>query len=274
MLWLVIWILGMAALWIWDIYFLNAPALRQIQYAVANTFLISFMVIFFSTLSAWASVMIIHYLESRSRLAFLHTINFLVNLLRSIPQIIGILFGYVFLTLLMQSETVTRPFFLMTAMAFILSIFIFLELHDLLLERIAHFKRLDFYNAMRVCGMSEFRIINQEILLSNSMGHVLNKLIAIFGMAVFLQCSIDFIISVGLAVEVNSVNFPITLGSLLAKIDSKQDILAIGYSLTNWDYAGNLFTRHLQGISVALLTVYSLLCIHKVANAYAQRQRL
>jgi ABC-type dipeptide/oligopeptide/nickel transport system permease subunit len=159
-------------------------------------------------------------------------------------------------------------------MAGCMSLFIFNELADLMTERIAYYQQLDFYNAMRVCGISEWRIINADILLKNSRLHIINKLIAVFGMAVFLQCSVDFIISVGLSNQVSALDLPATLGSLLANIDSKQDILAIGYTLTHPWYVGNLFFKNLQGISVALVLVYTLICIYKISNEYAERNRL
>ena len=159
-------------------------------------------------------------------------------------------------------------------MAFVISLFIFSEVVDLIRERIDHFKKLDFYNAMKVCGISENRIINFDILRKNSRIHILNKLIAIFGSAIFLQCTIDFIISVGLSTQISSVSLPTTLGSLLAKIDSKQDILAIGTTLTNPAYFSHIFFEHLQGITVALLIVVTLLCIYKISNGYAERNRL
>jgi ABC-type methionine transport system permease subunit len=273
-IWLVCWLAGIVLLWIWNLFFLNAPALRQVQSGFLNTLIISCLVIIFSSSAAWLTANSLHYLESLRFKIIFHIFNFILNLLRSVPQIIGILFGYVLLTVLIQREIISGTFTQLCAMAAVLSIFTFLELHDLLLQRIDHFQQLDFCNAMRVCGIREFRIINQEILFSNSRAHILYKLIAIFGMAVFLQCSIDFIISVGLSLQLSPVNFPLTLGSLLAKIDSKQDILAIGYSLTNWDYIGNLFTRHLQGISVAFLIIYTLLCMHKISNAYAWRRQI
>jgi ABC-type dipeptide/oligopeptide/nickel transport system permease subunit len=159
-------------------------------------------------------------------------------------------------------------------MAFCMSIFIFNEVADLITERISYYRRLDFFDAMRVCGISEWTIINSDIILKNSHLHIVNKLISVFGVAVFLQCSVDFIISVGLSSQVSSVNLPATLGSLLAKIDSKQDILAIGYTLTHPTYVFNLFFKHLQGISPAFLLVFTLLCMFNIANRYAERHHL
>jgi riboflavin transporter FmnP len=104
--------------------------------------------------------------------------------------------------------------------------------------------------------------------------HIFNKLIAVLGCAVFLQCSVDFIISVGLSSDVNDTVLPVTLGNLLATIDSKQDILAIGYALTHPLYAGSLFFEHLQGMTVAFLLVFSLVSIFHISNGYAERHRL
>ena len=162
----------------------------------------------------------------------------------------------------------------MTTMALVISLFIFNEVIDLIRERINHFKKLDFYNAMKVCGISENRIINFDILWKNSRIHILNKLIAIFGSAIFLQCTIDFIISVGLSTQVSSVSLPTTLGSLLAKIDSKQDILAIGNTIMNPSYFSHIFFEHLQGVTVAFLIVFTLLSVYKISNGFAERNRL
>jgi hypothetical protein len=93
-------------------------------------------------------------------------------------------------------------------------------------------------------------------------------------MAVFLQCSVDFIISVGLSTDVSQVTLPITLGSMLARIDSKQDILAIGHALTHPSYAHNLVFGHLQGLTVAFVIVFTLVCIYHISNAFAERHRL
>jgi len=144
----------------------------------------------------------------------------------------------------------------------------------MLQERIAYFMTRDYYDAMRVCGIKESRIINYEIILKNSLAHLLNKLISIFGITIFLQCSVDFIISIGLTQQASSINFPYTLGSLLAKIDSKQDILAIGHTLTHPGYIGNLFFQHLQGITIAFIIIFTLICTYQIANNYAERREL
>jgi ABC-type microcin C transport system permease subunit YejE len=182
--------------------------------------------------------------------------------------------GYVILTLFIQTGILTSQLYILMAMAIVIALFVFLEIYDLLWERIGHFRRLDFFDAMRVCGISERYIINREIIWRSSLVHLINKMIAIFGAAIFLLCSVDFIISVGLSTEISSVDLPVTLGSLLAKIDSKQDILAIGHTLSHWDYIFRLPFEHLQGITVALVIVFSLLCMYQIGNGYARRFRL
>ncbi|MCK5571123.1 MAG: hypothetical protein KAJ12_00110, partial [Bacteroidetes bacterium] len=207
------------------------------------------------------------------RLPYL-SLTFLLNLIRSIPQMVGILLGYVILTVLIEREIVLSRTLQIFWMASVISLFTFLELADVIRERIEFFKKSDFFNAMLCCGIKESRIINVDILWKNSLSHILHKLIATFGMAIFLQCSIDFIISVGLSIDVSLANFPGTLGSLLASLDSKQDILAISTVFTDITYIGRLLTTHLQGVSVAFIIVFTLICVHKVTNGFVKRYGL
>jgi ABC-type dipeptide/oligopeptide/nickel transport system permease subunit len=272
--WLSLWLAGMAALWVWDLLFLNKPALRQVSAGFFNTFVIAFLVVVFTLAMAWAVTLGLHSLETKQRKTGYLLVTFLLNLIRSVPQIVGILFGYVVVSLLIQNGVLRSNALVFPLLACCISLFVFVEFVDLMRERIAHYMRLDFYNAMQVCGISESRIINFNVLWNNSRIHILNKLISVFGAAIFLQCSVDFIISVGLSTDVNTVTLPATLGSLLSNIDSKQDILAIGYTLTHPLYAGSLLFEHLQGITVAFLIVFSLLSLYHIANGYAERHRL
>lgn len=270
--WLFGWMAGMMAVWAWDYFFLNAPALRQIESAFLNTGLVSLLAVFFALVWSWPTAIALHFMEP-NRPVYI-AVNFFLNIFRSIPQIIGVLIGYTVLTIFIEREILESPLTKLFGMALVISCFVFLELLDSLRERIRWFQRSDFYPAMLVSGIRESRIIQYDILWKNSRSHIINKLIALFGTAIFLQCSIDFIISVGLSTEVSSQNFPATLGSILAKMDSKKDILAIGNSLFNPGYIPRLFTTHLQGITVALLIVFSLLSIHMINKAYALRKRL
>lgn len=274
LLWTLIWITGILSLGIWDMVFLNRPAFNKVITGFFNTFTIAFIVAIFTLFLGWIITIALNFTERmKNRVPFL-MLMFFLNIIRSVPQIVGILIAYVIIAQAATRGTFKSGFTIFPAMGVAMSLFIVIELVDLMRERIDHFKKLDFYNAMRVCGISENRIINFHILWKNSRLHIFNKLISIFGSAVFLQCSVDFIISVGLSSDVNSVMLPSTLGSLLAKIDSKQDILAIGSIFTNPSYITNLFTLHLQGITVAFLIVFSLYCVYAISNGFAERHRL
>ena len=270
-LWLSIWTAGIVTLWIWNRIFLNNPAFERIQSAFIHTCLIAALVIAFCCILGWGAAVGLYALERSQKQGLALALSFLLNVIRSIPQIIGVLVGYVFITMMLRQEVLQSELLVMILMAIVTSLFVFPELADLIRERIDHYHTLDFVNAMLCCGISEHRIIHVEILWKNSLVHIINKLIAIFGIAIFLQCSVDFIISVGLSTNVSSVNLPITLGSMLARIDSKQDILAIGYTLTHLTYLPNLFFQHLQGLTTAFLIVFTLLSIYHIANGFAKR---
>jgi hypothetical protein len=272
-LWAIIWSGGLILLWFWDLFFLNNPALRKLETAFFNTLFIGLLVIVFSLSLAWLNTMLIHFSKERFKGVLFFPLHLFVNLMRSIPQILGVLIGYLFITRLLEKSTFDSGT-IMLLMAFIISLFVFLEISDLMLERINHFKKTDFYNASCACGIPEFYTINFDILYKNSWIHLFNKLIAVFGMTIFLICSIDFIISVGLSTDVSATNLPSTLGSMLAQIDSKQDILAISTTLTNPLYFPNLFLRHLQGISVAFSIVFTLFSVYKISDGFARRYHI
>ncbi len=272
--WILIWLIVILCIGLWDLTYLNRPALLKVIDGFCNTLVIAVLVVVFTLLFGWSLTLLLNYFGRRSNRTLYYIATFILNLIRSIPQIVGILFAYVGLTLLVQNNLVSSRIVLFILMSFCMSLFIMPEVADLMRDRIEHFKKLDFYSAMRVCGIPERRILNFDILWKNSRLHILNKLIAVLGYAVFLQCSVDFIISVGLSTNVNETSLPPTLGGLLATIDSKQDILAVGYTLTHPGYAPNLLFEHLQGLTVAFLIVFSLFCIYNVANGYAERHRL
>lgn len=264
----------MLLLWLWLVVYLNVPARLQYQSAVVTTFLGAAGVVCFSFLLGWGSALLLHVCDfPRRRWAYL-AVTFVLNTLRSIPQIIGMLLGYVFLTGLIRSETLRSPLLQLVVIAALTALFLFQEVTELIRERIQHHLRLDFVNALRVLGVSESRIINREILLKNCGAHLLQKAVAQFGTALFLVCSIDYIISVGLSTDVSLSNFPVTLGSMLARMDSKQDILVIGASLTDPSLLAAIPFQHLQGTSVAFTIVFTLYCSYQVSNALVERYRL
>ncbi len=273
-LWLCIWISGLLALLLWDVLFLNAPALARIEAAFVNTLYAGALVVLFSLVFGWAAGVGLHFLDQAPRRIPYIVLTFFLNVIRSIPQIVGILIGYVVVTFFIEQEILQNQYLQLFWMSFVISLFVFLEVVDLVRDRIRYFGTLDFYPAMLCCGIRESRIVNVEVLWKNSRAHLIHKLIAIFGSAIFLQCSIDFIISVGLSTDVSSSNFPVTLGSLLAKMDSKQDILAIGSVFGDIGLLGRLFTEHLQGVSVAVVIVFTLLCVYQISNGFVKRNSL
>ncbi|MBN1309291.1 MAG: ABC transporter permease subunit [Chitinispirillaceae bacterium] len=272
--WLCFWIGALIALGIWDHLFLNRPAFERIINGFINTVFIALLSVVFTLAMAWVITLAFHRLGSANNRSGFYVLSFFLNLIRSIPQIVGVLFGYIGIAALVTAGMLPGKAAIFLLMSICMSGFIMPEVIDLLRERIDHYVKLDFFNALRVCGVSQWRIINFDILWKNSRIHILNKLISVFGSAVFLQCSVDFIISVGLSSDVNAVTLPTTLGSLLAKMDSKQDILAIGNTLTNPAYLPQLFFQHLQGLTVASLIVITLLAVYQISCGYAERHRL
>ncbi len=272
--WALVWAAGIGVMWLWDLMFLNAPAFAQVRLALFNSLLGGALVVVFSMLFGWGSALLMDALEQRGVRSVYLVLTFLFDLIRSIPQIVGILLGDVVLTAFIIEGSLRSPLLQLILMSMAVSLFVFLEVMDLIRERIDHYRKLDFVDAMLCCGIPMQRIINVEILRKNSAAHLVHKAVAVFGMAIFLQCSIDFIISVGLSTDVSSANFPVTLGSLLARMDSKQDILAIGLTLADPSYLGALMTRHLQGLTVAATIIFTLICTHYVANGMVRRYRL
>jgi len=271
-LWLIVWISGLFLLWLWDSAFLNGPALSRLETAFLHSMVTGILVVALSLVLGWTTGVALYFVERRKPLSLLLT--FLLDVIRSVPQIIGILIGYVILTFLLEEGILQNTWGQIAWIAAVIALFIFPELTDLIRERIRYFERMDFVSAMLCCGASEARVINFEILWKNSRSHLLHKLISLFGVALFLQCSIDFIVSVGLSLDVSLINFPATLGNQLATMDSKQDILAIGTFLSSYADARSLFFEHLQGLSIAFVIVFTLLCFYQMSNAYLRRHRL
>ena len=272
-MWFGIWITGLILAGVWDAVFLNSPSFSRLQTAFANSMISGMLSVAFSVLLGWWTGVAMYFLETRFRALYL-LCTFFLNLMRSVPQIVGVLIGYILLTRLIEKEILTGQLSQSIWMACVVGVFVFQEVADLVRERVAYFSKLDFFQAMLCCGITESRIINREILWKNSRGHLLHKMISIFGTVLFIQCSIDFIVSVGLSTDVSLTNFPATLGNLLAKMDSKQDILAIGAVFSRGTHLKQLFFEHLQGVSVAFVIVWTLSCVYKIANGVVQRLKL
>jgi hypothetical protein len=272
--WTLIWIGGLLAALIWSRLFLNYPAFSRLLSAMFNSLWVAVLAVLFSFILGYGATLLQYSLQKQRIRTLEMLFIFALNLIRSVPQIIGLLSGYIWIALMIEERLLASRWLIIILFAAVTALFIFSELFDLLRERIAHYKKSDFFDAMVVCGISESRIINFDIFWKNSRTHILNKLIAVFAAAIFLQCSVDFIISVGLSTDVAAVNLPPTLGSMLAKLDSKQDILAIGYSLGHPGYLTELLFTHLQGITIAFVIVFSLLSLNRIGAGFAERKRL
>ncbi len=272
--WMAFWVLGILVLLLWDAVFLNPLSFDDLRAAFMHSLVAGAIAVGVAFVLGWGVGVGGYFLQRRGGRVSAVILSFLVDLHRSIPQIVGIMFGYILLTRFIISGTLQSPVWQLILTAVIIGFFMFPEVSDLIRERIEYYRRLDFYPAMLCCGIPEWRIVNREILRRNSIAHLIHKAVALFGAAIFLQCSIDFILSVGLSSDVSATNFPTTLGSLLARLDSKQDILAIGTLFADPGYLPNLFVRHLQGISVALMIVFTLIASFQIANGLVRRYKL
>lgn len=272
--WALIWVLAMGTVLVWDAVFLNHPAMLRIQSAVLNSFFCGIAVVVMTLSAGWGLGVATDAAEAAGRRRTYLGLTFVVNMVRSIPQIVGILLGYTMLTALVVADRLQSPAAQLLSMSAVVSVFIVPEVVDLVRERLRFYRSSDFVDAMRCCGIPEWSIVNREILWRNSRAHLLHKAISVFGISLFLQCSIDFVVSVGLSTAVSASNFPVTLGNVLATLDSKQDILAIANLLTDPLYLGALLTTHLQGITVAFVIVFSLLCVYRIANGVVERYGL
>lgn len=269
--WLTILCAGLVFIYGWNALFLYEAGFSRWQAALFNSLLVSLFASFLAICLGWAASFSKYMADYNSSSKLVYTLNFIFDLIKSIPQIIGALVGYIFLTELTARSVVVSSFTILSLMSIILSFLLFLEAYDMFNSRIEYYKNKDFIAALRTLGMSESRIINEEIFLKNSKPYIIQKYASIFGSIFFLQASVDFIISVGLTLKTNLVSLPPTLGNLLARIDSKQDIFALGYAITNPSYFFELPFKHLQGLSAAFTLVFILICVYKLANALAER---
>lgn len=270
--WIIGWLLGIALLGFWDMLFLNRPALALLMEACVHSLIIATGSVILAGASGWLLAMGHYYFRKRPVPA--QMLNGLVALLRSVPQVITLIAGYTLLTWMMEREALTQPAGLLALTAVLYAAVTALEFRDLFIQRIALFERSDFIRASLVCGLSEYRVINRDILWHNSKAHLINKTISLGGAVLFLQCSFDFILSVGLSSQVSAANFPVTIGSLLTRMDSKKDILAFGASWTDPSYWPRLLTDHLQGLSLAILLILTLTCLYKFTEEFALRRKL
>jgi len=121
--------------------------------------------------------------------------------------------------------------------------------------------------------MREARIVNVEILWTNSLAHILHKLIQTFGWPSFSRRASTS--SSPWAVDrCQPQQLPGHARNLLATIDSKQDILAVSVLFDDFSYITTLPFRHAQGLSTAFLIIFTLYCVYRLGNALVKRHHL
>jgi ABC-type dipeptide/oligopeptide/nickel transport system permease subunit len=269
--WAVAWFAGTAVVVLWNAAFLESAAFDRLLAALGHTLALGAGSVAIATVLGWTAGSAFYFLETRGRLHGYAALTFAVNMVRSIPQVIGVLLVYLIVSFLIEREMVTTALAPGTLIACGTAVFICIEMSDLIRDRISHFAQSDFVAAMLVCGVTERRIVHIEILWRNCRSLILYKATALLGVTLFLLCSVDFIVSVGLSADVQAVNMPATLGNVLARLDSKQDILMLGVAIARPAEWASLFFRHLQGLSAAFLLVFSLLSIHHIVRHLHRR---
>jgi len=143
------------------------------------------------------------------------------------------------------------------------------EVVDLIAEAIRHFESLGSFRKRAPpswCGSPPASSSTGRYSLKNSHARTSsrNPWAVVPDVRLFLICSIDFIVSVGLSAEVSLSNLPVTLGSMLAKLgpanghtrDRKVALTDVKRVLPR-SRSGAI----LQWISVAFLIVYTLVCV-------------
>ncbi len=269
-LWVVIFLVGFFVIFAWNYFFLNEDAFNKWIEAIFYTYSLAGVTVLISFLFGWGLALFKELAESRGNSAAVLFVNLFLDFLKTAPQIIVLLFGYTVMIFYLRNA----PALSFVWLAFVLSLAFLNDVFDEMSNRIAVFRKSDFYNAMLISGIKESRIINRDILLLNSSAHLINRAVMVFSSAFFLLCSADFIVSVGLTENITLSGLPATLGNILAHVSSKEDILAVRELFSNPLYFPELFTTHLQGISAAAVLVFTLISAYKISNGIVERKRI
>ena len=271
--WMLWWATGVGACLGWSWWVLSTPAFDRLTEAAWLGLAMGILVMIFATAWGWVTCMITHFSLLRGRRVITESMSMLTDVIRSIPQIVGVLAVYLVVSFAVESDVLVSRTAISASIALGVSLFVFLEVYDLMSSRLNHFASNELFNALRVCGMSEFRIVNVEVLWRSSRVMILQKVASLLGVTFFLLCSVDFVLSVGLSTEVHPVNLPPTLGSVLARLDSKQDILALGMSISQPSLIPRLLDRHWQGLATAGLLIFTLIALHFIVRGLSNRVR-
>ncbi len=268
--WLAVFVSGMAFIFVWNLFFLNGEAFSDWLGAVFYTYSVAFAAAAIAFFVAWRIALFYETAKSAGKTETIFAIGLLLDALKSLPQIIVLLLGYSVMIFYLKNSGVAQFVWL----AFVLALAFVNDVFEEMRSRVEFFRKSDFYDAMLVAGVKEKRIINRDILARNSLAHLTNRAIIIFSSSVFLLCSVDFIISVGLSSQLSLSGLPKTLGNILANAASKEDILAVRELFANPLYLKEIFTTHLQGVSAGLTLVFTLVSAFKISNGLIERKKL
>ena len=267
--WSALFVLGLLFSVIWNAIFLNDAAFSKWLSAIVQTYLLGLLSLMLSLSFGWLFALGEELLFSENK--FLNAGFYLfIDLLKSIPQIVIILLGYIPLFFYFDNS----PFVQTLWLALVLALSFANDVYEEISNRIAVSKNYGFYNAMLALGIKESRIINRDVLLLNSAPYLINRAVVIFASSVFLLTSADFIVSVGLAPQLTLSGLPATLGNILATATSKEDILAIREVFADPLYLKELLTTHLQGISAAFALVFTMISAYEISNGIVERKKL
>ncbi len=269
-LWSIIFVSFFLLLLVWNFIFLNNTALNKWLIATANTYLLASSATLLAFLFAKIFVDLnLRIFISQNKAASVANRLFL-DFLRSIPQVIFLLGGYAIMIFYFSGFSLINFIWL----SFVISLVFLNDAYDEMQNRINFYRQTDFFNASLVAGIPLGKIVNRDILWRNSQPYLVNRAVNIFTASVFLLCSVDFIISVGLTNEINLASLPVTLGNVLANITAKEDILAVREIFVNPLYITELFTKHLEGISAAILLLLTLISGFKISNGLIEKNNL
>ena len=267
MFWFYIWTIGFSLMFFWCSLYLFEGSFDRLKLALLHSFFIALCSIVLALIFSW-SLTLFREVNGYKKSVNL-VIDYLFNITNSVPQIIGLLLFY-FIVVQIADNT----FYILFLFSIGTALVIFKEMYELMSEQIRKYWPQEFVQSALTLGVKKSVIINFEILKKKSLEYISAKLLSLFGTSIFLQTSVDYIISVGLSRNINLIEYPLTLGNLLARSESKQDILAISRSIFSPSNIPSLFFEHLLGVSIAFFIIFSLFCFYKITSEYMRYHKL
>ena len=119
--WFILWLGGMFGLWLWDAFYLNSLSYELICSALVNTFYGASAAVALSLFIGWLLGLASHFWQNGKARGLYLSLMFVLNLIRSIPQIVGLLIGYILLTFFIGHRILESHLSQILWMAFIMS---------------------------------------------------------------------------------------------------------------------------------------------------------